>query len=30
MCWPRIAPRKELVIVLLGVLIHVPLAAAAP
>ena len=30
MCWPRIAPRKELVIVLLGVLIYVPLAAAAP
>ena len=30
MCWPRIAPWQELVIVLLGVVIHVPLAVAAP
>ncbi len=30
MCWPRIASWQELVIMLLGMMIHVPLAAAVP
>jgi hypothetical protein len=30
MGWPRVSPWQELVIVLLGVMIYVPLAAAAP